>query len=188
MDPKNCTPGKSTPSCGIPELAGDFTKNSKMSVLTSRSLTCKFMYMYTYIHMKAVGNRRRVIVVKCHLGPSVLLSKKTISSLIWQNPGVRTIHVIYAARRITLYFALESARGGHTNRHSECSPAQGFWPQRQLLLPERCSDLLEQEQKSVCGMLSWSPLTTSRSAPVPGTRFCSCTSGRLLRRPRCIDP
>ena len=28
--------------------------------------------------------------------------------------------------RITLDFALESARGGHTNRHSECFPAQGF--------------------------------------------------------------
>ena len=93
----------------------------------------------------------------------------------------------YAAR-VPLDFAPLSARGGHTNRHSECSPAQGFWPQRQLLLPERCSDLLEQDQKSFCGMLSWSPLTTSRSAPVPGTRFCSCTSGRLLRRPRCLGP
>ena len=86
-------------------------------------------------------------------------------------------------RLIPLDFAPLSARGGHTNRHSECSPAQGFWPQRQLLLPERCSDLLEQDQKSVCSMLSWSPLTTSRSAPVPETRFCSCTSGRHFRRP-----
>ena len=63
-----------------------------------------------------------------------------------------------------------------------------FGPQRQLLLPEHCSHLLEQVPKFFCGMLSWSPLTTSRSAPVPDTRFCSCTSGRLLRRPRCLGP
>ena len=142
---------------------------------------CHCARLHVHMYVKAVGNKG-VIGDK--------MSSRTFCASVQEDHLVSHLEKTrgpYGAR-ITLDCAPLSARGGHTNRHSECSPAQGFWPQRQLLLPERRSDLLEQEQKSVCGMLSWSPLTTSRSAPVPGTRFCSCTSVRHFRRPRCLGP
>ena len=46
--------------------------------------------MYVCMYVKAVGNKGARFVPKCHLGSSVLPSKKTISPLTWQNPEVRT--------------------------------------------------------------------------------------------------
>ena len=133
------------------------------------------------MYMKAVGNRRRV-------GPK--MSSRTFCAAVQEDhlsSHLEKTQGPYAAR-VPLDFAPGSARGGHTNRHAEYFPAQGFCYQRQLLLPERRSDILEQLPKSACSAMSWFPLTTSRSAPVPGTPFCSCTSGRHFRRPRCLEP
>ena len=125
-------------------------------------------------------------VVKCHLGPSVLPSKKTISPLTSKKPEVHTplgsplISLLCPrAARIQIVTLSVFQPKVFGLSASSCCPSAAVC----------CSYLLEQDQKSVVyGMLSWSPLTTSRSAPVPGTPFCSCTSGRLFRRPRRREP
>ena len=74
---------------------------------------------YPNTYMKAVGKR-------CQFGPKI--SSRTFCAAVQEDH--LSSHLAkprgpYAAR-VTLDFALESVRGGHTNRHSECSPAQGF--------------------------------------------------------------
>ena len=92
----------------------------------------------TCMYVKAVGNKGVIDDKMSSRTFCASVQEVHLSSLLEKTRGP------YAAR-VPLDFAPLSARGGHTNRHSECCPsAQGFWYQRQLLLPERRSDILEQ--------------------------------------------
>ena len=80
-----------------------------------RRITCLIINTY----MKAVGNKG-VIGEKMSSRPfCAAVQEDHLSSHLEKTRGP------YAAR-VPLDFAPLSARGGHTNRHSECSPAQGF--------------------------------------------------------------
>ena len=137
---------------------------------------------YTYIHVKAVGNKG----VLCRK-----ISSRTFCAAVQEDhlsSHLAKTRSPNAARSPLISLLCPRAAGIQIVSPSVSQLKVFGISASSWLLPERRSDLLEQLPKSVCGMLSWSPLTTSRSAPVPGTRFCSCTSGRLLRRPRCLGP
>ena len=71
------------------------------------------------MYMKAVGNKG-VLDDK--------MSSRTFCASVQEvdlSSHLEKTRCPYAAR-VPLDFAPLSARGGHTNRHSECSPAQGF--------------------------------------------------------------
>ena len=83
-------------------------------------------HSYRYMYMKAVGNRP---VLRDKMSSRTFCASIQEVDLVSHLGKTRSPN----AARIPLDFAPLSARGGHTNRHSECCPAQGVWPSASAL-------------------------------------------------------